>query len=62
LQRSRISPSITSGVRDIATATGLTAFGFVVGPFVYFGHERLWDRFTPEADAAPAAIMPVQVV
>jgi uncharacterized membrane protein len=35
-------------VRDLATAAGLTAFGFVVGPFVYFGHERLWDRFFPE--------------
>jgi uncharacterized membrane protein len=40
------------GVRDIATATVLTAFGFVIGPFVYFGHERLWDRLAPEAGAA----------
>jgi uncharacterized membrane protein len=35
-------------VRDLATAAGLSAFGFVVGPFVYFGHEKLWDRFFPE--------------
>ena len=33
-------------VDDIATAAGLSAFGFVVGPFVYFGHERVWDYFT----------------
>jgi uncharacterized membrane protein len=35
-------------VRDLATAAGLTAFGFVVGPFVYYGHEKLWDHFFPE--------------
>ena len=23
----------------------LTAFGFVVGPFVYLGHEMAWNRF-----------------
>ena len=33
-------------VADIATAFGLSAFGFVVGPFVYFGHERVWDHFS----------------
>jgi uncharacterized membrane protein len=38
-------------VRDLATAAGLSAFGFVVGPFVYFGHERLWERFFPEEAA-----------
>jgi uncharacterized membrane protein len=32
-------------VGDVATAAGLSAFAFVVGPFVYFGHERLWDYF-----------------
>ena len=37
-------------VRDLTTAAGLTAFGFVVGPFVYYGHEKLWDRF-PERRA-----------
>jgi uncharacterized membrane protein len=30
-------------VRDVATAAGLSAFGFVVGPFVYYGHEKAWD-------------------
>ena len=32
-------------VRDIATAVGLSAFAVVVGPFVYLGHEMLWDRY-----------------
>jgi uncharacterized membrane protein len=32
-------------VRDVATAAGLSAFGFVVGPFVYFAHEKAWDHF-----------------
>ena len=32
-------------VRDLPQAAMLTAFGFVVGPFVYLGHEMAWDRF-----------------
>jgi uncharacterized membrane protein len=34
-------------VGDLATAAGLSAFGLVLGPFVYFGHEWAWDRFDP---------------
>src|SRR5579863_4206155 len=30
-------------VGDIVTAAGLSAFGLVVGPFVYYGHEKVWD-------------------
>ncbi len=37
--------------RDIASATGLTAFGFIVGPFVYYYHEKAWDRYSPEPPA-----------
>jgi uncharacterized membrane protein len=44
-------------VRDLATAAGLSAFGFVVGPFVYYGHEKLWDRFFPE-DPHPLELPP----
>jgi uncharacterized membrane protein len=33
-------------IGDLATAAGLTAFGFVVGPFVYLGHEKAWDHFS----------------
>jgi uncharacterized membrane protein len=31
--------------QDMATAVGLSAFAFVVGPFVYIGHEKLWDYY-----------------
>jgi uncharacterized membrane protein len=34
------------GTGDLATAAVLTAFGFVVGPIIYFGHETAWDYFT----------------
>ena len=32
-------------VRDLATAALLSSFGFVLGPFVYYAHERAWERF-----------------
>ena len=32
-------------VGDLPQAAMLAAFGFVVGPFVYLGHEMAWDRF-----------------
>lgn len=44
-------------VRDLATAAGLSAFGFVLGPFVYYGHEKLWDRFFPE-ESQPQELPP----
>ena len=31
--------------RELATAAKLTAIGFVIGPFIYFGHERVWDHY-----------------
>ncbi|MGD0635256.1 MAG: DUF2061 domain-containing protein [Beijerinckiaceae bacterium] len=42
---------------DLAAAVVLTAFGFVVGPIIYFGHEMAWDHYgAPRADilALPA--------
>ena len=42
-------------VRDVATAAGLLAFGFVVGPFIYLGHEKVWDRFAPVDEPGRAA-------
>lgn len=33
-------------IGDAATAAALTAFGFVLGPFVYLGHEMLWDYYS----------------
>jgi uncharacterized membrane protein len=44
-------------VGDLAIAAGLSAFGFVIGPFVYLGHEMAWDYYaspkTRTADAPP---------
>jgi uncharacterized membrane protein len=37
-------------VGDLAAAAGLTAFGFIVGPFVYYYHEKAWDRLSPSPD------------
>ena len=34
-------------VGDLLTAAGLSAFGLILGPFVYYGHEWLWDRYDP---------------
>jgi uncharacterized membrane protein len=45
-------------IGDVATAAGLSAFGFVLGPFVYLGHEAVWDRFaraTNTLDVTPIA-------
>jgi hypothetical protein len=32
-------------VGDLATATLLSASGFILGPFVYLGHEMVWDYY-----------------
>jgi uncharacterized membrane protein len=44
-------------VGDLVTAAGLSAFGFVVGPFVYWGHEKAWDYYT-SSDRPPVALLP----
>lgn len=38
-------------VGDVATALALTSFGFVLGPFVYWGHEKAWEIFATRRDA-----------
>lgn len=40
-------------VRDLTEATILSASGFILGPFVYFGHEKAWEYFTSRAEHAP---------
>jgi len=50
-------------VGDVVTAAGLSAFAFVVGPFVYLGHEKLWEYYgSPGEDAddlpAPPKLLP----
>jgi uncharacterized membrane protein len=42
-------------VGDAITAAGLSAFGFVLGPFVYYGHERIWDYYTSSAERSAGA-------
>jgi uncharacterized membrane protein len=48
-------------VGDAFTAAGLTAFGFVLGPFVYFGHEKIWDYYSSPpntgVEALPAKLL-----
>ena len=53
-------------VGDLATAATLSASGFILGPFVYFGHEWLWDHSgSPEQPAAeleaPPKLLPAPV-
>jgi uncharacterized membrane protein len=50
-------------VGDLVTALTLSASGFILGPFVYFGHEMVWDYYgspgvrTGETEA-PALLLP----
>jgi uncharacterized membrane protein len=39
-------------VGDLATAATLSAFGFVVGPFIYLGHEIAWDYYGSPREGA----------
>jgi uncharacterized membrane protein len=46
-------------IGDAAAAAGLSAYGFVIGPIIYFGHEKAWEVFAargsePLAPPAPA--------
>jgi uncharacterized membrane protein len=49
-------------VRDLATAVGLSAFAFVVGPFIYLGHEKLWDHYTSPAEQSPDEPPPAKLL
>jgi uncharacterized membrane protein len=42
-------------VRDVATAVVLSASGFILGPFVYYGHEKLWDYYGARGESEVAA-------
>src|SRR6516164_5997640 len=42
-------------VRDLATAASLSAFAFVVGPFVYLGHEKIWDYYSSPREVGETA-------
>jgi uncharacterized membrane protein len=48
-------------MRDVGSALILSASGFILGPFVYFGHEKAWDYFgAPRqgADHPPPKLLP----
>jgi uncharacterized membrane protein len=47
-------------VGDVATAAGLSAFGF--GPFVYLGHEMLWDRYRWLAEPKDVSPRPMKLL
>lgn len=42
-------------VRDVTQAVILSSSGFILGPFVYYGHEKAWDYFAPKKAAQPPA-------
>jgi uncharacterized membrane protein len=40
-------------VGDLATAAALSASGFILGPFVYLGHEMAWDYYRSNNELLP---------
>jgi len=49
-------------VGEAATAALLSAFGFVVGPFVYLGHEKAWDYYAPTQESTVEPPAPVKLL
>ena len=49
-------------VGDLATAVTLSASGFILGPFVYFGHEWAWDRYGSPTEAAAEFEAPLELL
>jgi uncharacterized membrane protein len=47
-------------VRDLTQAVILSSSGFILGPFVYYGHEKAWDYFGPKksTDLPPQRLLP----
>ncbi len=45
-------------VGDVATAATLTAFGFVLGPFIYLGHEKVWELADAPKSPEPLRLAP----
>jgi uncharacterized membrane protein len=46
-------------VGDLVTAVTLSASGFILGPFVYFGHEMVWDYYGSPGERAPEPEAPM---
>ena len=49
-------------IGDLVTAAGLTGFAFVVGPFVYLGHEMAWDYATTPGERTGELALPANLV
>jgi uncharacterized membrane protein len=44
-------------VRDVTQAVVLSSSGFILGPFVYYGHEKAWDYFGPKKSVQEPALL-----
>lgn len=49
-------------VGTVAEAMILSATGFVLGPFVYFGHEKAWEYFADDSAAKAASVKEVELL
>jgi uncharacterized membrane protein len=49
-------------VGDLVTAAGLSASGFILGPFVYWGHEKAWDHYGSPAERLPELPPPARLL
>jgi uncharacterized membrane protein len=49
-------------IGNFATAAGLSAVGFVIGPFVYLGHEMVWDYYSAPRKRTPELPPPANLV
>jgi uncharacterized membrane protein len=46
-------------VGDVGSALILSASGFILGPFVYFGHEKAWDYLSTPRNGADLPARPL---
>ena len=48
-------------VGDLVTAVGLSASGFILGPFIYLGHEMAWDYYGWPEERLPELTPPAEL-
>lgn len=49
-------------VGDLVTAVGLSASGFILGPFVYLGHEKAWEFYGSRGKRLPELVPPAELL
>jgi uncharacterized membrane protein len=49
-------------VGNVVSAAILSSSGFLLGPFVYFGHEKAWDYFTSPSDRPADHPTPIKLL